>query len=92
MSGRFRARRASGAWDRVFAIFYGYSPYARSGLGAETLLLGDTVYDMEMAVAAGVRAFGAGWGYHEPHELSAAGAYRVLTRIGELPTAMGDLE
>jgi phosphoglycolate phosphatase len=59
---------------------------------AETLLLGDTVYDMEMAVAAGVRAFGAGWGYHEPHELSAAGAYRVLTRIGELPTAMGDLE
>jgi phosphoglycolate phosphatase len=59
---------------------------------AETLLVGDTIYDMEMAVAAGVRAIGAAWGYHEVEELLAAGAYRVLTRIGELPVAMGDLE
>ena len=58
----------------------------------QTLLVGDTVYDMEMAVAAGIRAIGAAWGYHEAHELLAAGAYRVLTRIGELPNAIGEWE
>ena len=59
---------------------------------AETLLIGDTGYDMEMAVAARVRAIGAAWGYHEAQELWAAGAYRVLTQIGELPAAISDLE
>jgi phosphoglycolate phosphatase len=41
---------------------------------AETVMIGDTGYDMEMAKAAGTRAIGVDWGYHHPLELEAAGA------------------
>lgn len=41
---------------------------------ADTVMIGDTAYDMEMARAAGVRAIGVDWGYHTPDELRAAGA------------------
>ena len=39
-----------------------------------TLMIGDTSYDMVMAKAAGVRAIGVSWGYHQREELLAAGA------------------
>jgi len=39
-----------------------------------SIMIGDTSYDMAMAKAAGVTAIGVAWGYHEPEELSAAGA------------------
>lgn len=42
-----------------------------------TIVVGDTSYDMAMAVAAGAKAIGAAWGYHEPQELIAAGASAV---------------
>ena len=32
----------------------------------DAVMIGDTSFDMEMAVAAGVRAIGVSWGYHEP--------------------------
>lgn len=51
---------------------------------AQTVMVGDTVYDMEAARAAGVRAIGVGWGYHEPHELLAAGAAAVAMTAAEL--------
>lgn len=41
------------------------------------LLIGDTSYDMAMAVAAGVTGIGVGWGYHEPGVLLAAGASHI---------------
>lgn len=41
---------------------------------AEAVMIGDTVFDMEMAKSAGVRALGVEWGYHAPAELRAAGA------------------
>ena len=38
---------------------------AEAGAGAdETVLLGDTTFDMEMTRAAGALPIGAGWGYH----------------------------
>jgi phosphoglycolate phosphatase len=43
----------------------------------ETVMIGDTVYDVAMARAAGVRAIGVSWGYHDPAELLAAGAVSV---------------
>ena len=43
----------------------------------DTVMIGDTVYDIHMARAAGVRAFGVAWGYHEPSELYDAGAEAV---------------
>jgi phosphoglycolate phosphatase len=43
---------------------------------------------MAMARAAGVRAIGVAWGYHEPHELIEAGAHAVATSVGDLPALM----
>jgi phosphoglycolate phosphatase len=51
---------------------------------ADTVMIGDTTFDMEMAVNAGVRAIGVDWGYHEPHELTAAGAATVLSSFKAL--------
>jgi phosphoglycolate phosphatase len=43
----------------------------------ETVMIGDTVYDIAMARAAGARAIGVAWGYHDAAELLAAGAEAV---------------
>ena len=51
------------------------------------VMIGDTSFDMEMARAAGVRAIGVAWGYHEPRELLGAGASAVAEtaeQLGEL--------
>jgi phosphoglycolate phosphatase len=45
--------------------------------GESTIIVGDTSYDMGMAVAAGAAAIGAGWGYHDSDELLEAGARAV---------------
>jgi phosphoglycolate phosphatase len=44
-----------------------------------TVLIGDTSFDMAMAVAAGVRPIGVDWGYHPPDDLHAAGAGAVAS-------------
>jgi phosphoglycolate phosphatase len=49
-----------------------------------SMMIGDTSYDMAMAKAAGVRAIGVGWGYHEPAELVAAGADYVAHHPSEI--------
>jgi phosphoglycolate phosphatase len=46
-------------------------------MSADTVMIGDTTYDIEMALAAGCRALGVAWGYHAPDELLAAGAQAV---------------
>ena len=55
-----------------------------------TFMIGDTVYDMEMAANAGVRAIGVAWGYHEPDELLGAGAMAVARDVGELERLLDD--
>lgn len=50
----------------------------------ETVMIGDTGYDMQMACTAGTRAIGVDWGYHHPHELRAAGAEWVAESPAEL--------
>lgn len=48
---------------------------AESGADRDaTVMIGDTQYDMVMAVNAGVRAIGVDWGYHSAEELRDAGA------------------
>jgi phosphoglycolate phosphatase len=49
-----------------------------------TVMIGDTAYDMAMAVNAGVRAIGVDWGYHHPGELIAAGAEAIAGSVEEL--------
>ena len=51
---------------------------------ATSVVIGDTSYDIGMALAAGAGAIGAAWGYHEPEELAAAGAHGVAGEPGEV--------
>jgi phosphoglycolate phosphatase len=58
---------------------------ADAGLGREeTMVVGDTSFDIHMARNAGVLAVGVAWGYHESTELMAAGAETVLEHFDEL--------
>lgn len=56
---------------------------------AQTVMIGDTTFDMDMAAAAGVHGLGVGWGYHPAETLTAA--RRVLAEFGELPGALIDI-
>ncbi|HJZ30360.1 MAG TPA: HAD-IA family hydrolase [Hyphomicrobiaceae bacterium] len=60
---------------------------AMAEVGADastTIMVGDTSYDMEMAVNAGVRGIGVGWGYHAPARLLQAGARLIIDEAADL--------
>lgn len=64
----------------------------KAGVGHEaTVMIGDTVHDMRMARAAGVKALGVAWGYHEIDELTGAGAHLVIERFDDLDRAIDQL-
>jgi phosphoglycolate phosphatase len=50
----------------------------------ESMMVGDTSYDMQMARAARVRAIGVAWGYHPVAALELAGADAVIDRFDQL--------
>jgi phosphoglycolate phosphatase len=50
----------------------------------ETIMVGDTSYDIEMARAARVHGVGVSWGYHPVATLEAAGAHAVIDRFEQL--------
>lgn len=54
----------------------------------ETVMIGDTVFDMDLAAAAGVAAIGVAWGYHEPAELIEAGAVEMIESYAQLDEAI----
>lgn len=56
---------------------------------ADTIMIGDTSFDMAMATAAGVRGLGVGWGYHAPDLLFGAGAASVAMDSPELGRHIG---
>jgi phosphoglycolate phosphatase len=61
---------------------------AMAEAGAEpqdTVMIGDTSFDIAMAAAAGVHPIGVAWGYHTAAELTAAGACHVLEHASALP-------
>ena len=51
---------------------------------AECLMVGDTSFDMAMAVNARVTALGVDWGYHAPEELLAHGAAHIISRAQDI--------
>jgi phosphoglycolate phosphatase len=55
---------------------------------AATMVVGDTIYDVTMARAAGAAAIGVGWGYHAPAALREAGATGVIDDFAELIPAL----
>jgi phosphoglycolate phosphatase len=54
---------------------------------ATTVMIGDTTYDMAMAMNAGAAAIGVAWGYHPAGALFGAGAATVV----DTATALGEL-
>ena len=54
---------------------------------SRTVMIGDTTYDMLMAVSAGAAAVGVAWGYHPAGALFGAGAVTVV----ESPDTLADL-
>jgi len=66
---------------------------AEFGIAPEdTFMVGDTTFDMALAVNAGARALGVSWGYHAPQDLLAAGAERVLKNFSDMNLALVGLE
>ena len=58
---------------------------AEAGIGpTSTVMVGDTSYDMAMAVAAGAAAIGVAWGYHPADALKGAGAQTVAATFADV--------
>ena len=58
---------------------------AESGFDAsEAFVIGDSVFDMRMANAAGARAIGVSWGYNTPAQLLEAGAQVIADDAAHL--------
>jgi phosphoglycolate phosphatase len=51
---------------------------------SQTVMIGDTGWDMGCARGAGVGAIGVGWGYHDDDELLAAGAHCIAAEPGDV--------
>jgi phosphoglycolate phosphatase len=85
-------------WDRVFVTIQTADDapskpdptmlrqaMAQAGAAPEdTIMVGDSTFDMLMARAAGVRAVGVSWGYHPVAALEEAGAEAIVHSYGEL--------
>ena len=63
-----------------------------TGIAADkVIMIGDTTFDIEMGKAAGAKAIGVTWGYHDPAELVAAGADIMIDRYEDLDAAIDKL-
>ena len=58
---------------------------------ARACMVGDTSYDMAMAVAAGVGPVGVAWGYHDAAALRASGAAVIAGDVDTLRAILGDV-
>lgn len=56
---------------------------------SDTLVIGDAIYDMQMAKAAGATAIGVSWGYASVEELKAAGADVIVDHPSEILAHIG---
>jgi phosphoglycolate phosphatase len=59
---------------------------------ARTVMIGDTVYDIEMGRTAGCKTVGVGWGYHPLDELRDAGADWLVETMDELKIALDEAD
>lgn len=53
-----------------------------------TVMIGDAVFDIEMAHAAGVASIGVSWGMQAPDDLRRAGASMIIERFDQLEAAI----
>lgn len=62
---------------------------AETGVAVEdAVMIGDTVYDLQMARAAGMAAIGVTWGYHARAALMAEAPAALVERAADLPAAI----
>ena len=61
-------------------------------VASDTVMIGDTVYDIHMGVAAGCKTIGVGWGYHPLDELRDAGADYLVETMDELQIVLKDMQ
>lgn len=54
----------------------------------QTVMIGDTTFDVAMALAAGTHAIGVSWGYHPAEALHKAGAHAVSDCCDQMATAL----
>ncbi len=67
-----------------------HAALSETGVDAkDAVMVGDTSFDMEMAKAAGMRAVGVSWGYHDRSSLTAADT--VIDDVRDLPCALDTL-
>ena len=59
--------------------------HATGAAPEDTVMVGDSTFDMLMGRAAGVTALGVAWGYHAPTSLREAGAVAILSQMAALP-------
>lgn len=57
----------------------------------QTIMIGDAVFDIQMARAAGVQAIGVSWGMQSAKDLLRAGAARIIERFDDLDAAINEL-
>ncbi len=55
------------------------------------VMVGDTAFDMEMAINAKAKPVGVSWGYHTLDDLKRAGAMVVLDSFDDLPETLAGL-
>lgn len=51
---------------------------------SDAYMIGDSIYDIEMAKAASVTPIGVSWGAHDPQKLKEAGAKMILRQMRDL--------
>lgn len=54
----------------------------------DTVMIGDTTFDIDMGVAAGAQTVGVTWGFHPRDALEASGAGRIITDFDQLDGAI----
>lgn len=65
---------------------------AEAGVEAtDAVVIGDTVYDIQMGQAAGTKTIGVNWGYHPVDELRVAGADAIAEDMDELAACLKEL-
>jgi phosphoglycolate phosphatase len=68
-----------------------YQAMADAGTSPEnTIMIGDTTYDIEMGLAAGCPTVAVAWGYHSTDEMLEVGAHAVAESMDDLTAILGE--
>jgi len=59
--------------------------------GADTVMIGDASFDIEMGLAAGAHAIGVDWGYQSTGDLVSAGAQKIISSFNELDGVLEEI-